>query len=184
MEITKVKIAIIGSSSTGKTTLAKELQKQRIVENYITVDARSIIEKYNIKNIDEFKKVDYILFQKEWLELKIKIENGYGDFITDRSYLDAIAYMQSKQFIDKNLIQLCHEKMKTYDVVFYLPYGGISFENDGFRSKNTKFNKLVDSHIIELLKSYTMPYYRINVSNLSERISFIKDIIEKDFHDK
>jgi len=174
-----MKIALTGSSSTGKTTLAKELCLNNIAENYITVDARKIMSKYNIKNIDDFTTDDYISFQKEWVETKIKIENLYTDFITDRAYIDAIAYMKSKKIINKSLLDLCIEKMSVYDFVFYLPYGVIDFFDDGHRSKNIDFNKQVDSEILKLLQSRKIKYYKVDIANLKDRVFYVNEIINE-----
>jgi nicotinamide riboside kinase len=174
-----MKIALTGSSSTGKTTLAKELCLQSIVKNYITVDAREIMGKYNIKNIDNFTDHDYLLFQKEWIESKIEIENIYDSFITDRSYIDAIGYMKSKNIIDQVLINKCIEKMSVYDFVFYLPYGSIDFLDDGHRSNNIDFNKQVDEEILNLLENENIKYYKVDISNLQDRVLYIKQVIDK-----
>jgi len=58
-----MKIAFTGSSSTGKTTLAKEISKLIPTLEYLTVDARSIIESFNIVNVDNLSKENYKIFQ-------------------------------------------------------------------------------------------------------------------------
>lgn len=173
-----MKIAFTGSSSTGKTTLATALCDIGCVKYFINIDSRKIIEKHNTKNIDDFTSENYLAFQREWVDTKKKSEEHFNDYITDRSYIDAIAYMKCKNMVDQTLIGVALQEMKKYDFVFYLPFGKIAFEDDGYRSRNNSFNAMVDEKILELLDYYSIEHYKVEASSLEQRIQYIQKIIK------
>jgi len=174
-----MKIAFTGSSSTGKTTLAKLLETKKIVQNYITTNNRELMKEYNIKNIDEFSKDNYVLFQKDIINNKKIIESKYNTFVTDRTYIDTIAYLLSKDCLNNTLYLECIDNMSIYDIVFYIPFGKIEFENDGFRSNNEDMNSLVDRYIRETLDKANIKYYTVNEISIDDRLSYILKIIGK-----
>lgn len=171
-----MKIAFTGSSSTGKTTLAKALEEKLILK-YINVDSRKIIDDLNHSNIDNLNEQEFIDFQKLWLNEKLVNEKSIDNFITDRTYIDAIAYMQNRNINNIELFNKYIKNMDIYDFIFYLPIGRIPFFDDGYRSKNEESNKNVDKLIIELLEKYSIKYHKIVLPDLESSLEYILDII-------
>ncbi len=78
------RIAIIGTHSTGKTTLAKALSKELNIP-FIEECARN----HDVKHASV---EEYIKIQKDILTEQISAENKHLDFISDRSTIDNLAY--------------------------------------------------------------------------------------------
>lgn len=172
-----MKIAFTGASSTGKTSLATALYEKIPKLDYITVNARSIIDSLNHSNIDKLNEKEFLLFQKEWLIKKNNQEKGKNFFITDRTYIDAIAYMENRNIFDEVLLNSCFTKMREYDFIFYLPLGRIAFQDDGYRSNNEDENKNVDAIIQRLLNDNKILYYRIDMSDFDKSLDYVLSTI-------
>jgi nicotinamide riboside kinase len=174
-----MRIAFTGASSTGKTTLAKAINEKIPELEYITVDARKIINELNHINIDNLSEKEFLLFQKEWLSQKITQECKKKNFITDRTYIDAIAYIENKNIDNELLLNTCLSRMKDYDLIFYLPFGRIPFQNDGYRSKNYDEYKNVDAIIQRLLNEQNIPFHIVNIADFDESLNYVISIIRK-----
>lgn len=174
-----MKIVIIGSSSTGKTTLCKELVNIGIITKIISVDAISILKKNNLTNIDNLTKSEFLCFQEEIFECRERIESIENDFISDRSFIDGFAYLMAKKLPYLKYLKKYHNNIKDYDYIFYLPINLIPYENNLYRSKNEKFNILVDENIKAILKKLKLKYHIIDTSILNERVNFINEVINK-----
>jgi len=173
-----MRIALTGSSSTGKTTLAKEISKIRKTLKYLTVDARNIIESYNIINIDDLSNINFMLFQKEWIIQKRNNELTIKDFITDRSFIDPLAYMEDRNIVDNILGQKCISYMGDYDIIFYIPFGNIPFKSDGYRFDDIARHKKIDKNIQILLDKNKIKYYKIKDLSVEDRLIYMIKIID------
>lgn len=173
-----MRIALTGSSSTGKTTLAKEISKIRKTLKYLTVDARSIIESYNIINIDDLSNINFKLFQKEWITKKRNNELAMKDFIADRSFIDPLAYMEDRNIVDNILEQECISYMDDYDIVFYIPFGNIPFKSDGYRFDDITRHEKIDKNIQTLLDKNKIKYYTIEDLSVEDRLIYMMKIID------
>ena len=173
-----MKIALTGSSSTGKTTLSHGIASISDSLQYITVDARSIIETFSIKNVDKFSNKDFKLFQKEWIRIKRKNELLIQNFITDRSFIDPLAYMKDRNITDDTLADKCISYMNDYDIVFYIPFGNIPFKSDGYRSDNLERHENIDKNIQLLLEENKINYYTIEDISVEDRIDYMVKVIQ------
>jgi len=171
-----MKIAFTGASSTGKTTLAKAVEEKLLLK-YINVDSRKIIDDLRHSNIDNLNEKEFLEFQKIWLNEKLINERSIDKFITDRTYIDAIAYMRNRNINNFELFDNYIKKMDVYDYIFYLPTGRILFLNDGYRSKDEESNKNVDNLILELLEKNSIKYYKVVIPDLASSLEYILDIV-------
>lgn len=160
----KVRIALSGASSTGKSTLAREISK-RLTLPLIHEGMKDVRRRFAERN--KIKVEDIPLFDKMTLEEKMKWqielvsarlekENSYDQFIGDGSALDMLAWykfwcgphMDAQHFAPLAELLVQHA-LKTYDHVFYLPLGMIPLEDDQRRITNP----WTQQHIDDLLKA-------------------------------
>lgn len=159
-----MKIAICGSSSTGKTTLLKDLLKtEYFIERkikHVTLDNRALLSELKMtgKDLEECSDSSR-KFQWRILKEKIANEKKYDRFITDRSYLDLAGYWLARTNAFDNETEeytsLCLELATIYDLHIFLPFGRIPFEKDGYRPENLSFQNSVSEKISELLNGYS-----------------------------
>ena len=194
-----MRIAILGPSGVGKTTLCKALaldSKNQLA--YVSDSSRDLLPQASIKQIDHLddSEFDLQLISKR-TQLFNNLMEHIGSFITDRSLLDSAAYYilkysPTKQScdIDEIVSHCLKETMKTFDYVINIPYsvGGNSswkFEDNGSRIVNTYYQEtvsLVQSNLAYRLSIEDSSYFNrirncdINLTTES-RIEFIKTII-------
>jgi len=154
-----MKIAIIGSHGTGKTTICNEFIKKH--PEYFLIP--EIARVFGIEKIE--KCIDV---QKEMFLCQKFIENRHKNFIADRSLLDFGIYSMNHDFIKE-----CKENIR-YDYIFYIPIR-FNLVNDRFRNLDENFRRKID----DLFQKH-MPYNTIIIKslNINERI---KEIEQKVF---
>lgn len=154
--MSNMKIGIVGTHSTGKTTLVNELSK------YIDLPIISEVARDFPRDITDNPERE--------IKRQIDIANGqtlteglYNDgFLSDRSSIDNSAYMINAlqkygYYISKELyvdiisrIHMSIENVKVYDYLFYIPieFAAVS---DGFRDTDEDERKDIDMIINKLL---------------------------------
>lgn len=172
-----MKIVLIGGSSTGKTTVFNHLYNLRITTNYIQIDARRLLQERGIDNLDNLNNGSFLSFQNEIFRQRELLEKEYNDFLSDRSFIDGIAYLKSKGYDINKYIQKYLPYINEYDYVFYFPTQTIPFEANSFRAKSIDFNESVDNNIRDILQQYNIKYFPLNMPSIDERITYIKAIL-------
>jgi nicotinamide riboside kinase len=138
-----MKIGIIGTHGTGKTTLCNNFVKK--YPEYFLIP--EIARVYGIEKI----KNKTSMIQWEMLQTQMNIESYHNNFISDRTVLDFGIYGY-----DEELLDTCIGIMENrYDLIFYIP---IKFPvvNDGFRNIDEKFRKLIDNAFINYMPIETI----------------------------
>lgn len=158
-----MKICIIGSHSTGKTTLCELLSKKYPNHFIIPEIARVFgVEKIIPKSIK---------LQIDMMMVQINIEKYHKNFISDRSVLDFGVYSE-----DSGLIKYCKGYTnQSYDYIFYLPVTFLPVD-DGFRNIDREYQ----IHIADLFEQH-LPEKTIILSQkpISDRIVEITNIIKE-----
>ncbi len=155
------KIAIIGSQSVGKSTLAKELSN-RLDVPLITEIAR----RWNIEKVTQTELID---IQKEMLKLQIEEENKYKEFISDRSTIDNWSYWLHNvaDIVDyednrEYQIKVLRNVVKYSHIFLLIPeFYPIS---DGFRNTDVVYQMRIDAIIHAILHIYGISHYRLSGS--------------------
>jgi len=157
-------ISIAGSQGSGKSTVLKELKNK----GYNTVErktARSIIDEWGVTldaiNQDPDLKM---AFQMELVDRKFKdeIEMAYADelYFTERTFADLFAYAliafgQYNQYDDwiDTYYKTCKDACNNYTQVYYLePSFSQNIENDGVRSINGHYSRMVDVVMLDVTR--------------------------------
>lgn len=184
-----MKIAFTGTSSTGKTTLIKELFKHGDFKscnlNFSTTDARSLLDNMGAKQMDLMTDTQRMTFQKLYFQKKKEQELEKNNFIVDRSFVDVASYWLVREC--KNDISLANkndllveskELSMKYDIHFYFPYGIIPFEADGYRSENDKQRQEIGVQIHTFLNEWNLKYVSLDTDNLSERVKIVIETLQ------
>lgn len=169
------KIAIIGSQSTGKTTIGNQLSKKLNIP-LITELARKW-------DIEKATQTELIHIQKELLKLQIQEENHNGQFISDRSTIDNLAYWihNVSPIVDKEenrlYVKTALDNVKNYSTIFLLTPEFYPVD-DGFRNTDVIYQMRIDAIIQTILRLYNIPHYRLGGS-VENRVQKAMEILTK-----
>jgi len=172
-----MKIAIIGTHSTGKTTLVNELKKH-IDLPIISEVARNFPRDITDNPINEMNR------QMNIFRLQLSEELRHKIFISDRSTIDNAAYMidalqkygyyiSKKLFVDViGCINIAIENIDRYDYLFYIP---IEFDcvDDGFRNTDE-----VERENIDMIINKLVPNKIVITGTIEERVKKVLEIIK------
>jgi len=143
------KIAITGSFSTGKTTLAKQLAK-KLKYKLLPEVARQMIEDGHRLDLEVTPSLELLM-----AEMQEELEQG-ENWVADRCLIDILAYSMVLFKDDKFLNEINDRLLRAkYDKIFYIPIE-FPIKDDGVRSTDTDFQKKIDDTIKEILK--TIPH--------------------------
>lgn len=187
-----MRIALTGASSTGKTTLAVEFVRRRLLTEdkfcFCPTDARSLLRTLGFRSMDLMTAPELADFQRRYFARKIAVESTCSQsYITDRAFVDVASYWYIRDFSNsgsmisenenKQFMEKCRNKSSSYDLHFYLPWGVIPFEADGYRSEDIAFHESIDRYIVDILVQWKIPFIMLDTPVLEERLSIIEKCI-------
>jgi nicotinamide riboside kinase len=157
-----VKIAFVGSFSTGKTTLANLFAREWEYPLLPEV-AREVVELGFPLDQTATAETETLIFLKQW-----RAEAMHERFVADRSIYDVLAYadwVMEHNDVERKENHLWRESREIavldlrarYDHVFYLP---IEFPIvlDGLRPDDTGFQADIDGRIVRLLEKHDVAF--------------------------
>ncbi len=175
-----MKIAFTGSSSTGKTTLAKRLMESQqfigLVGEFITEDARSLLKSLGHASVDDMSRKEMRKFQECYFEQKSVNEANRENYLVDRSFVDVAAYWLIRDGFDlplskqKEFEGKCRKLAENYDLHIHFPFGQIPFDSDGYRSEDQGFHSRIAEKIYDLLQDWGLKFISIESSDLELRL--------------
>lgn len=158
-----MKIAIIGTHSTGKTTLAYKLADVLQAHGYSVsfLNELSRMCPYPVNEQTTFEAQKWI--QANQIIEEQKFQKPGTILICDRSTLDNFAYMQ-RQAERCNIDTALHKDnaiahMDSYELVFKTTMLEIPAVNDGFRSVDDSFREEIDRRISHLLSTNSISHH-------------------------
>lgn len=169
-----MKIALIGTHGTGKTTLAYELTAGLKKEGINAGLVREIagICPLPINENTTIEAQEWMIYQQYCKELEEK--EKFDSLVCDRSVLDCYVYYFNKFGENKLLYEFVKEKIKGYDFLFRVPINGSYLKEDGIRSVNPEFQKEIDEKFDYLLdKKFLINYETTN--KLDRMLEIIKN---------
>jgi len=169
-----MKIAVIGSHGTGKTTICKQLSKLFKL-NYIP-DVVPDAYKLNFTINENTPPESQFWILTKQIELE---RNTPTPWIMEKSLWDNYIYA-SFSINDKHalkVIQKIIDANANYDLVFYCP---IEFPlvDDSLRSLDKKFQKNIDKKFRKFLKTKKIKYHQLT-GDKSQRLNQAKKILKK-----
>lgn len=185
-----MRISMTGASCTGKTTLAEKLAEE-LDYPLIQEVARTIIRERGIisaselvNNPREAQAVQYKILLRQHLD-----ENRCGGtFVSDRTYLDFIAYWRAYDIISEagvDATTLFNSTCRMFtremnDLIVYCPIEWDA-EDDGFRLTNEELRHIVDDTIRREVAMLSVPVVRVKgavgdrLSQVLEKVTELKD---------
>jgi nicotinamide riboside kinase len=178
-----MKILLVGAQGTGKSVLAKEIQKRHPSLHLIDgIHRNAQQEGFQINKTNDIES-QLTTIRRYLNQLNT---NTKQDFISVSSIIRQTAYAVNNKLPDyvlRLLFALCQLEAQHFaDFVFYLP---IEFPlvRDGVRAEDIEYQKTIDSEIQKLLETFysLYPNYFIIRGSVEERVKHIEDIICKEF---
>ncbi|MGH2807060.1 MAG: AAA family ATPase [Actinomycetota bacterium] len=170
------RIAIVGSFSSGKTTLAEALARNLELPLLPEV-AREIVELGFKLDKDATPETEALIFMRQYNN-----ELSADEFVGDRSLIDVMAYAgwvldnqewRKEMLLWDECVKLAERRLRTsYSHVFYLP---IEFPIvlDGLRPDDPDFQRDIDERILKLLHGHDVEYVTVKGS-VEERLQQIE----------
>ena len=168
------RIALVGASSTGKTTVYELLKNKLPKFEFINESTRSVA-KYGFP-INEFgTDATQLAISSFHLEALLRP----GNILFDRGYLDLLVYTNHMDVDDstKNFIEDTWHRVKgEYTHYIYFPIEFVSVD-DGVRSVNEEWRKEIDQEFKKELDNMHKPYLTVTGSPL-QRVEQILNFIK------
>ena len=175
-----MKIALTGASSTGKTTLANSLMEEpdfrRQVDDFLTTNARGLLERMGHKSMDRMRRDELLEFQREYLAQKQQLEVGRDRYLTDRSFVDVAAYWLRRDAIElgpeqrEEVVEVCRVAARRYELHVYCPFGVVGFKSDGYRSEDLRHHQEIGEQIASFLSEWGVRFITLDTANHEERV--------------
>ena len=177
-----MKLAITGTHSTGKTTLARAC-----AESLGLHFVRGDTIKETLEKLFPGKKLDQLSAEESWalervgLSNRIDAEKQHNEFVSDGCTINSVAYalmecgdeVETRDGFDE-FQRTALSNSSTYTHLIYLP-PEISLEDDGFRPMSNGFRHGVDKKISSLLQEF--PFYTIT-GTVDRRVEQIRQIVD------
>jgi deoxyadenosine/deoxycytidine kinase len=166
------RIAIVGSFSTGKTTLA-EAAAEPLGLPLLPEVAREVAAEGFKLDKDATPEVETLIFLRQY-----RNEMTHEDFVGDRSLLDVMAYAgwvldnqeRRREFaLWDSCVEIAEHRLRSqYTHVFYLPIE-FGIVPDGLRPEDPEFQADIDKRMLALLDRYAVRYHTLTGS-VEERL--------------
>ena len=169
------RIALVGASSTGKTTVYELLKSKLPKYEFINESTRTVAS-YGFPINEQGTSETQLAISSFHLEALLKP----GNLVLDRCYMDLLVY---SKFMDKisvetyNYIEATWNRLKneyTHFVYFPIEFGSV---DDGVRSVNEDWREKIDKEFQLLLEGVRKPYLTVTGSPL-QRVEQILNFIK------
>lgn len=175
-----MRLALTGSSSTGKTTLLTDLRTSTMFEDYYVSqgDTRTIMDNMGISSQDLLSDCSKLRrFQWAIFEDKVKREGQALNIIAERSFIDYASYWlarcRTKDDETIEYVQKCMEMSRRYDLHVHLPANRLAFEADGYRPENMSFQRDVAEKIVKMLDSLNCEYLTVETCDHRRSVEIV-----------
>lgn len=160
-----MKIAVIGTANTGKTTYIQDFLKKWPMYNLVDSEYRKLLKEKNLPHSKDGNEESQTAILNCLVDEIVKYSKE--DFVIfDRCVLDVLAYSTwlhlndklSEKCLDQQRI-LIRETLKLYDVLFFVPLTKVSpikIEDNGTRETDPIYREEVDT----IFKAFQESYHR------------------------
>jgi len=171
-----MRIGIIGSAGTGKTTLAKHLAQVLGVE-LVEEGVREWLSQRGFSSPWELNEPLQVSLQEWYLENKIRRERECADFVSDRTVLDALVLSllrgslrrEDSTFGRFTELVLKHART-TYDLLILRARGILRIEDDGCRCVSDDICNNEEGMLLWVSAMAGVPAVSIEAERISDAI--------------
>jgi len=160
-----MKIAVIGTHNTGKTTYIEDFLKKWTMYKKPEKTYRDLIKDKNLPHSKESNEETQTMILNALVDQAIHYSKT-DNVILDRCVLDVLAYSTwlclndkvSEKFLDQQRI-IVRETLKMYDILFFIPLtkaSKIEIVDDGTRDTDPVFREEIDN----IFKVFQESYHR------------------------
>lgn len=172
-----MKIAFIGTHGVGKTTLcfdlASLLKRQGAAVDMVKEVAR--LSPLPINRKTSLDAQTWILMTQVAEEIR---SSAYNEFVVcDRSALDNYAYMVLACGRQKPFEAFVRHWMRSYDILFKVPYAGGGAAADGVRDTDEFFMRSIDQLVDTLLAEMKVPHHVLKAGGRATWIDEVREVV-------
>lgn len=176
------KIALIGTSCVGKTTILNELRKRNATDTRIEFlkEAARIFFQENPALPNRFtpdiqRKIQSLVIQRE----KVAAEKNVSLIVSDRSVIDPVAYAMSNGDEKEAdfLLQTVRNWITTYTTFLVLNPADVPYKNDSIRNEDIFIRQKVHDCLLQILANESIPFLLVSGSVL-HRANTIQSVID------
>lgn len=175
-----LKVAFVGTSCVGKTTLVEEYRKRGIPGLLITDEAARDYFTRNPTVVDRFSvgvqsEIQALVLRNE----QIAYKSGASRIICDRSVLDAVAYVRSQGDIkgSRQLLERIKFWIPTYENLLLLDPADIPYQIDSIRQESEEVRQKFHQVFLELFQEEGISYELLS-GTLVQRISRVNQFLK------
>lgn len=175
-----MKIAVIGTHSTGKTTLIEHIAEKfsHQGKEIILLPEYARLCPFPINEGTTLEAQKWILLSQ--ITEENKIDHANKVLLTDRATIDNFAYMYRIEKSDaiENFERCAVAHMRTYDFVFKTQKLDLDAKEDGIRTTDFEFRDMIDRLISHLLKKHNISYHLLpETIDYNSHVQFIMNTI-------
>lgn len=170
------RVALVGASSTGKTTVYELLKNKLPKWDFINESTRHV-SSYGFPINEEGTNETQLAISNFHLKSLLTPNN----LILDRCYLDLVVYTKELDNIDSSTLNFIVDTWKdvyrqyTHYIYFPIEFGAVE---DGQRSTNEEWRKRVDRRFLSYLETYKPLYITVTGSPM-QRVNQILNFINE-----
>jgi len=168
----KLKIGVLGSHDTGKTTLAfslcSKLKSKHLFVGFVEESVREC--PFPINQMTNFLSQYWILNRQ--INYEIEKHERYNVIVTDRTTIDNFAYAlraSKNGKISSENLEILRIKSRhwanTYNFLFYTKIPKKKLEDDGFRDTTKGFQLEIDQIIQDLIRDWKLEVTELDGTN-------------------
>lgn len=172
----KLRVVLVGASSTGKTTVAELLKRDLSDYKFISESTRTV-RGYGFPINEEGTGATQLAISSFHLEALLE----ESDLLLDRGYLDLVVYSRFLDSIDEPTISYIEATWKrvqhkyTHYVYFPIEFKSV---DDGIRSINEEWRESIDKEFVRELTASGIDYLTVTGSP-KQRVAQILSFLEK-----
>lgn len=195
-----MRIAIVGTANTGKSTLVKAILKKWPMYKTTAKTYRDVLTENNLEHSSKTNAETQLLIL-DWMTQTLEENKDEKYVVYDRCPLDNLAYSlhaAEKDLISEEVlgitVDIVRRSLKNLDIIFWLKYDpAIKIVDDGTRDTNLDYIKEIDDIFTGLYEQYSdhlenTPFFiaedcpaiiPVDMTNLDDRIAWIGEFLDQ-----